>query len=825
LAIAGPASAQTSPAAPKPATLWPELLQFDAARAYQAMRQLAAVPGETLSFLREAAPAAKRTATDKQIEDLIRQLDSDRFAEREKACEELEALDWQATPALRKALEAGGTLEFKRRLEQLISRAEGPPTGMNLRWHRAVELVEWIGTAEAKALLETWSKGAAGSPLTLEANKAIKRWNVRNHVDMPDKRPSVDAAGDPLPAGALLRLGSTRWRMARGMIGLDRGGVLYTADAKKLIVAGENAIGIMDASTGKVLMRRAHRSHISGMQLSPDGHRLFLSGVFFDDKMRTPFLHVWDAADLKDIAAWVTEGSIEGFAADGKEVVLATEKGIRRLDAATGQEIAFTPFAKGVEGTVRAFNGKTIVVVNQRSRLTVFDLSEPEKGRNLETPDRAPRSVALSADGKYLAIGGDYDYSVLIYDLVRGEPIRYISRKDSQRDFISDLTFAPDSKTLAFSSGHDKPVLVLWDLETHRPRWKVAGHAGQLVFSPDGKFIAGNGGWRTRVWDAATGKELSAIDESAVYERLAFSADGRKMVTVHSDTVRLLEFPSGKELMRFAHPKVYRAALSPDARQLATSDFNHDLRIWDAHSGREVSRLPDGGWQAGHARSFTFTSDSRRLCTWEADYRLLVWDVTSGRLLADHRPRPEGFPKDSFDDDAPRRRRDREKELFHLRHWFCFSPDGSQFIWHFKKLRAYDTATGKVLRTYDEELNAGFYRAQMSHDGELLLVGGGNGSVILNVRQGRKIGQLPLPARDGDTYALAPDGRSFAVQTSLHGQRRITLFETATLEPRLVIPLEYSRAYDISFSPDSRLLAVRMSDRTAVIWDLRAPGI
>ena len=82
-----------------------------------------------------------------------------------------------------------------------------------------------------------------------------------------------------------------------------------------------------------------------------------------------------------------------------------------------------------------------------------------------------------------------------------------------------------------------------------------------------------------------------------------------------------------------------------------------------------------------------------------------------------------------------------------------------------------------------------------------------------------------MPARDGDTYALAPDGRSFAVQTSLHGQRRITLFETATLEPRLVIPLEYSRAYDISFSPDSRLLAVRMSDRTAVIWDLRAPGI
>src|SRR6266436_860295 len=83
--IACPASAQTLTTAPKPATLWPELLQFDAAKAYQAMRQLAAAPGDTLSYLRDAAPAAKRTATDKQIEDLIRELDSDGFNERETA--------------------------------------------------------------------------------------------------------------------------------------------------------------------------------------------------------------------------------------------------------------------------------------------------------------------------------------------------------------------------------------------------------------------------------------------------------------------------------------------------------------------------------------------------------------------------------------------------------------------------------------------------------------------------------------------------------------------------------------------------------------------
>ena len=73
LLIAGSASAQAPATAPGPATLWPELLQADAARAYRAMRQFAMTPGKTLAFLRDTVPAAKRTATDNQIAKLIRQ--------------------------------------------------------------------------------------------------------------------------------------------------------------------------------------------------------------------------------------------------------------------------------------------------------------------------------------------------------------------------------------------------------------------------------------------------------------------------------------------------------------------------------------------------------------------------------------------------------------------------------------------------------------------------------------------------------------------------------------------------------------------------------
>lgn len=56
-----------------------------------------------------------------RFQKLIRQLDSDRFTEREAAAKELDRLDQAALPYLNKALEAKPALEVRRRLEALIA--------------------------------------------------------------------------------------------------------------------------------------------------------------------------------------------------------------------------------------------------------------------------------------------------------------------------------------------------------------------------------------------------------------------------------------------------------------------------------------------------------------------------------------------------------------------------------------------------------------------------------------------------------------------------------------------------------------------------------
>src|SRR5262249_12310405 len=153
---------------------------------------------------------------------------------------------------LRKAAQGSGTLESKRRLEQLIGRIEGPPGGSKLRDHRAVELVEWIGSAAAKELLERGGKGEPESRLTQEADKALKRVQARREpIPVPDAGwPKSDALGDPLRGGAILRLGSTRWRMES-----DEGPLFYTPDGQRLVVAGSATRGVVNVNDGKVVAR------------------------------------------------------------------------------------------------------------------------------------------------------------------------------------------------------------------------------------------------------------------------------------------------------------------------------------------------------------------------------------------------------------------------------------------------------------------------------------------------------------------------------------------------------------------------------------------
>jgi hypothetical protein len=61
-------------------------------------------------------------AQQKQVDRLLADLDSDRFAVRQQAEAELEKMGWMVEPALCKALESKPSLEMRRRIETVLAK-------------------------------------------------------------------------------------------------------------------------------------------------------------------------------------------------------------------------------------------------------------------------------------------------------------------------------------------------------------------------------------------------------------------------------------------------------------------------------------------------------------------------------------------------------------------------------------------------------------------------------------------------------------------------------------------------------------------------------
>jgi hypothetical protein len=122
-------------------------------------------------------PAA--TLPDAQVRALVAQLGAKEFKTRDQAAAQLKRHAEQAAVVLREALQAPLALEARRRIEVLLEtvseREVFVGAGERLRQVRAVQALEALGTAEARALLQTLAAGAPGAYLTQDAREALAR--------------------------------------------------------------------------------------------------------------------------------------------------------------------------------------------------------------------------------------------------------------------------------------------------------------------------------------------------------------------------------------------------------------------------------------------------------------------------------------------------------------------------------------------------------------------------------------------------------------------------------------------------------------------------
>src|SRR5207244_10853107 len=105
-------------------------------------------------------------------------LEHRKFAERDRATRELEESGDGVAVALEKFLATKPSVEARQRAEKILANIRGPATDQAAQSLRALEVLEWLGTAKARELVEKLAKGAEGVSLTEEAKRSLKRWRA-----------------------------------------------------------------------------------------------------------------------------------------------------------------------------------------------------------------------------------------------------------------------------------------------------------------------------------------------------------------------------------------------------------------------------------------------------------------------------------------------------------------------------------------------------------------------------------------------------------------------------------------------------------------------
>jgi WD40 repeat protein len=634
----------------------------------------------------------------------------------------------------------------------------------------------------------------------------------------PAEAARLDAFGDPLPPGAIARIGTARLRV-RGPAG-----ALYSADGKLLVTIDQDRfLSFWDADGKEVRRFRLPHESPQPLALSPDAKFLLLksSGQSF---------FLWDVEGGKELWKLGKGLSVSSadFLPDGKSLVLAgfgptgggedaPEVVVR--ETATGKEIR--RFKGGAQPVCLSPDGKLLASgTDRRSRqdVAVWEVATGKQFHNFkgDRDNWGVGALAFSPDGELLAAGWavpsrEYRTVVRRWDIRTGKEVGEAIRW-WERD-LRFVAFYPDARELLTVTENGQ--CSIWDSTTGKERPLEMGPHGagrSLALSVDGKTLV-TGNFVLRLWDLATGKERYP-ERSRRHCLLALSPDGSTVATGDGEgSLRLWDGRTSKlrhtireKLHTFAEP-----AFSPDGKVIAACLPDGSVRQWEVVSAKEIRTIVSN---LGGTR-LLYSDDSRSIRGLAWPKKILVWDAATGKLQRTTEwNRPYGFL--SWDDHVlacdgrvvgialyPSLRLSGDDD-----------PPGSHgiFLW--------DTASGKLLRSMHEpesRYRPGLRDLALSDDARFAAALGGGAVHVWNAATGRWLWQSPEETGRIERVALSPDGSLLATAGE---DGSVRLWDVATGSEVQRFPGHRGPAWKVVFSADGRVLATGGRDGNVFLWDV-----
>jgi WD40 repeat protein len=403
-----------------------------------------------------------------------------------------------------------------------------------------------------------------------------------------------------------------------------------------------------------VCILRGHTNRVSSLAFSSDGK--YLASASYDGTIK-----IWDAAMLQEEAN--AEKKMMGVVQGIWNIVTGSHRSLfRSLKGHKDQvgTIAFSPNSKllasggifdrniiiwdvpvrGRVVTTRLLRGHTggVTCVSFSNDSTLVASASVDKTVKIwdvqATPasafirrkdnDDIPCSVTHSPNGKLVAAAQEscfpVCFSIRIFDTETGQGIGRITPPPRKQFCKCFMAWSLNSKLLACTDG--RQGVQIWDVKKSqeampalfRAEHASGSHKACVAFSPDSERLAvggktHDGDGYVWIWDLQR-KQLAMPPWSGHLNEVtsvSWSPDGKYLAsgggrlpgkTVGSEeppfdfSVRIWDAATGREVTRLLYEhasRIYKVSFSPDGKYVASgSEDDKSIKIWDARSGREV---------------------------------------------------------------------------------------------------------------------------------------------------------------------------------------------------------------------------------------------
>jgi RNA polymerase sigma factor (sigma-70 family) len=634
--------------------------------------------------------------------------------------------------------------------------------------------------------------------------------------------PRMDAPGDPLPPGAVARLGTLSLRPMDAITAFT-----FSADGKLLAIGGglnDEWLQIWTVDTGK-FVRRLPESGVTALAFSPNGKILAVAAR--SAAAASPMIRFWDLELDKELChsdKLDSYPSALAFAPDSKKLFARDENRFSVWDVEDAMEmrehkqqdagangfvlspdrkwsesISFKGQNGGANGFVLSPDGKTLAAITEEGKRVIVlgnDLGE----RFLFGQPSSPftfTAVAFSPDGKLLAAGTSVG-SVFLREAASGKELPAVEQP-GKADIVQ-LAFTADGKELLALDRLQR--MRAWEAATEYGLKRDFAMPGDFllaaVFSPDRKLLAladrrdFHDQHVLRILDLATGKDhLRLVGHDSGVCSVAFSPDSKALASTSRDGVTVLwDLATLRERWRVESKNDYggAAAFSSSGKLLGAPGTSGRVELFDLDTGKSRQTF---GPASEYCRSLALTPDGQSLAIVGNGLRLSFWN-------------PDGLSQGATDINAT------QVAVDELGRFAAAVPGGG---WLRDPARPLEPRLLSITDVRDPTCVA------LARDGTTLAVGSeGDGMIFLfDPATGRERARLAHKKERLRSVALSRNGQVVAAGDS---RGTVRLYHAKTGKKLISLAGHVGPVLSLAFSPDGQRLASGSGDTTVLLWDL-----